>query len=57
MAKLHVFNIVLSGIVGLKRTTKNVIATTPKIGCTTKHRLNAFNHMCIQNSLVRKHLK
>ena len=44
----HAFHIAASGLDGLKRTTKNTLATIQKVGRTTKNRMGPNNHQYLQ---------
>ena len=42
------FNVTTSDLCGLKRTTKNTLATVQKVGRTTKNRMSPNNHKYLQ---------
>lgn len=44
----HAFDIATRGLDGLKRTTKNTLATIQKVGRTTKNRMGPNNHKYLQ---------
>jgi len=48
LAAEHAFNIATRGFNGLKRTTKNTLATIQKVGRTTKNRMSPNNHQYLQ---------
>jgi len=48
LAAEHAFNIATRGFNGLKRTTKNTLATIQKVGRTTKNRMGPNNHQYLQ---------
>jgi hypothetical protein len=48
LAAEHAFNIATRGFNGLKRTTKNTLATIQKVGRTTKNRMGPNNHKYLQ---------
>jgi hypothetical protein len=47
----HAFNIAISRLYSLKRTTKNTLATIKKVGRTTKNRICPSNHQYLQGCL------
>jgi hypothetical protein len=48
LAAEHAFNIATRCLNGLKRTTKNTLATVQKVGRTTKNRMSPNNHKYLQ---------